>query len=381
MSVVVATDVCILEYEGKYYFQNAFGTILSRYFASFGKISLVCRIQQINHLNSNLICVTNLIDDSLFLNTFKDILKKDTLVRLTKLLSNTSLCIVRQPSVIGCVVFELAHKSGNFILAENMCDAFESYWTHSLFGKIVAPWMYFWTKRIFHNTDYALYVTNFFLQKRYPCVCPSISASNVDIVNLDSSIISRRLSKIKSMNPRQIKVMTIANVDNRSKGQVYFIRAIPLLEKLGFNIRYFLVGGGDQQYLKDVAEKLGVSNNVEFLGKLSHNEVMLALDEIDIYVHPSLQEGLPRAVIEAMSRGCPCIGANTAGIPELIDRTCIFKKHSSRDIVRVFNEIVSSDQLFILAEKNFKNAENYLSESLDKKRQRFFSMIYEEINK
>ena len=42
-------------------------------------------------------------------------------------------------------------------------------------------------------------------------------------------------------------------------------------------------------------------------------------DNIDVFIMPSLQEGLPRSMVEAMSRGCNVIGSRVGGIPELLD--------------------------------------------------------------
>ena len=44
------------------------------------------------------------------------------------------------------------------------------------------------------------------------------------------------------------------------------------------------------------------------MGGVPHNKIFQLLDDIDLYIQPSLQEGLPRSVVEAMSRACPIIG-------------------------------------------------------------------------
>ena len=49
------------------------------------------------------------------------------------------------------------------------------------------------------------------------------------------------------------------------------------------------------------------------------------LDHIDVYLQPSFKEGLPRALVEAMSRGCPAIGSRCAGIPELLPQDCLIE--------------------------------------------------------
>ena len=68
-----------------------------------------------------------------------------------------------------------------------------------------------------------------------------------------------------------------------------------------------------------MAHKHGVEDIVCFEGTLPAGKAVLSwLDEIDIYLQPSLKEGLPRALIEAMSRGCAALGSHCAGIPELL---------------------------------------------------------------
>lgn len=123
-----------------------------------------------------------------------------------------------------------------------------------------------------------------------------------------------------------------------------------------------------------IAEKCKVTENIVFLGSLSHYEVLREMDYADIYIQPSLQEGLPRSVIEAMSRACLCLGAKTAGIPELIDNECIFKRASSKDIYNVILNIIEKD-LKKYAKKNFKKAEEYQVDVLENRRIKYFEMI------
>ena len=61
---------------------------------------------------------------------------------------------------------------------------------------------------------------------------------------------------------------------------------------------------------------------------------MSILTDSDIYIQPSLQEGLPRAVVEAMSTALPCIGFNTGGIPELLEPEYIVKLKNVDGIVQ-----------------------------------------------
>lgn len=96
-------------------------------------------------------------------------------------------------------------------------------------------------------------------------------------------------------------------------------------------------------------------------------------DSLDLYIQPSKQEGLPRAVIEAMSRGCPVIGTNIAGIPEPFAPECLFKKSSARVVQESIEKIVSSN-MRKLAKENFQKAQNYEKDKLEKKREKFMKI-------
>src|SRR5699024_742855 len=136
----------------------------------------------------------------------------------------------------------------------------------------------------------------------------------------------KRLEKISRMKKNEkIVIGTTAALDVRFKGQQYIIKALSELKKQGAtNFEYQLVGSGSASYLESVAKKYNISNQVKILGSMTHEDVFDWLENIDIYTQPSRQEGLPRALIEAMSRGLPSFGARTAGIPELLEDDFIF---------------------------------------------------------
>lgn len=101
-------------------------------------------------------------------------------------------------------------------------------------------------------------------------------------------------------------------------------------------------------------------------------------DSLDIYIQPSKQEGLPRAIIEAMSRGCPVIGTNIAGIPELISPEFLFKKGSISEVVSAIRKIVAMD-LNSIAVRNFKKSKEFEKSKLDEKREKFYTEFLSDI--
>ncbi|MGG5460579.1 glycosyltransferase [Clostridium sp. B9] len=285
---------------------------------------------------------------------------------------NTDMIFARMPSIISDITISIARSMGKKYMVEVGGCAWDAYWNHGISGKLVAPYMFWNELKGIRNADFATYVTEKWLQNRYPCKCPSISASNVYLEPVDESVLEKRLKKIQFKNNNDAIVLgTAAAVNVRYKGQEYIIRAISILNKQGYNFEYELVGGGDNSYLKNLAKKLGVEEKVRFKGLLLHENVIKWIDSIDIYVQPSKQEGLPRALIEALSRACPAIGSTTAGIPELIQKDNVFKSGNINDILNKLKSIVSVD-LSEIAKCNFQKAKEYELVILNNKRNEIY---------
>lgn len=108
----------------------------------------------------------------------------------------------------------------------------------------------------------------------------------------------------------------IANFD-RVKGHRVLLKAMPAVLKKMPNIRFLLTGTGeDEEYIKKGVKKAGIQDNVIFLGVVENTARIVY--KCDIIVLPSLSEGLPLVVIEAMLFGKPVIASNVGGVPELI---------------------------------------------------------------
>ena len=255
--------------------------------------------------------------------------------------------IIRLPSFLGSRCVKIAKKYNKPYMIELVGCPWDALRKHSLSGKILAPYMYFRTKAQVKTASHVLYVTDKFLQGRYPTNGLQVACSDVEIQNGNESVVDER-KKTDSMN---IVVGSIGKIDLRYKGHATVIEAIKLLKKEGYKVQYQIVGPGDKTYLEKIAKKNGVSENVVFLGAMGHNDIFTWLSSIDLYVHPSLTEAMPRALIEAMSKGCPCIASDAGGMPELLDKEFIFKKGKAKQLVDIIKN-ANKNKLYEQGERN-----------------------------
>lgn len=380
MNLLFVHDGPLYYDEDENYYEFAYHELKSRYSLLANNITFLMRTEKLLGTQKftlvpkeiKVISVPNIKSPSLYLKNIKT-----AKVIIKNAVSNADIIVLRTQSSIAQIAFKYIKTYKKAFLVECVGCSWDAYWNYSILGKIVAPYMEHMTKKIISKSKYVYYVTTEFLQKRYPTKGKTVSCSNVVIDLPDNSILEKRIIKIKKNNLlNKIVIGTAASIDTRYKGQEYMIRAISILKKNGYNIEYRLAGGHNRAdnntFLADLANRLGVSENVVFLGNLDKNKILRFYDELDFYIQPSKQEGLPRAVIEAMSRGCPCIGANLAGIPELIQKEFLFKKGNVESLIKVFKRMINAD-LIKIAIENFEKSKLYNKNELNKKREVFYN--------
>jgi len=287
---------------------------------------------------------------------------------------NSDYVIARTPCDDSYLAIKYALKYNKKILVEVVGCPFDTLWNHSAKGKILAIPAALRLRKWIKKSPNVLYVTKDFLQKRYPTKGKSIGCSDA-ILNVKSVDISSRIQKIKNMNSKKIVIGTLGAINVKYKGHEYVIQAIKLLENYGYEIEYQIVGGGSKERLEKISKKYNVEEKVKFVGTLSHNDVFEWLKMIDIYIQPSLTEGLPRSVIEAMSLGCPVVGTNVGGMSELIDNSFLVKKKNAKSIK---NKILDLNQKKLIeqSKKNLEKSKEYEEKVLNSKRSAFYKSIF-----
>lgn len=266
---------------------------------------------------------------------------------------------------------KLCKKYNKPYLIEVAGYAFDGYWGHGdLYGKIVAYPYELLAKKAMREAKYCVYVTNYSLQKNYPCNGEVLGCSDVELNELDNRDLQNKRDKLK--NKEKFVLGTIGWVNLKLKGQHDVIKTIHSLKKQGIDkFEYELVGLGDHKYLDKLIKKYNLEKNVRILGAKPHSEVFNWLESIDIYIQPSYQEGLCRAVVEAMSKACPIIVSDAGGNPELADPKYVFRKGSKKQLEKILKSI-TNDDLINETKRSFCEAGKYEKDILNKKRDAFY---------
>ncbi len=161
------------------------------------------------------------------------------------------------------------------------------------------------------------------------------------------------------------------------KGIQYLLKALPTIIKEIPDIKCKIIGEGSfKERLEDLVVKLNVSDHVEFIGLLPHNQMPSAYHNIDLLVNPSLVEGQSRAILEAMACGIPVIATKTGGVPSIIKHEfngILVEPKDSDIIAKWILEILSNDKLAkMLGDNARKVAEQY---EMQQQLQKYFDLF------
>ena len=101
------------------------------------------------------------------------------------------------------------------------------------------------------------------------------------------------------------------------KGPVYLLKAMPQVWQKNPDVKLVFAGKGELAFeLKAMAGDMGARDRVLFLGW--RDDVREIMPVFDIFVLPSLNEGMGRVIVEAMAAGKPVVASRTGGIPDLV---------------------------------------------------------------
>ncbi|WP_462180678.1 glycosyltransferase [Pseudoalteromonas gelatinilytica] len=366
MKLLFCHDHFFKVYKGDFYSQGKLDYSKFEFYLNyFDSIHAIGRKHNVNELSPSLFKSNgkNVVVSTLpNLSSLKGLLNRARAKnKIANLIDNTDVVIVRLPSEIGLIAQKIALQKNKPVLVEVVASAKDCLWySGSVLKKLYS---FILEKRVANACKHAsdvIYVTDGYLQKKYPTDYNSYAASDVEIDYV--------LEGKNWTDKNKYIIGMIGNPDLKIKGAITLYNAVNMLRKKGINAEVRILGG-DGCLFKGKYPQTD-TEWFTFDGVLStRNDVLNWLGKIDIYAQPSLTEGLPRSLIEAMSCGIPCTATHVGGIPELISDEYLFSPNSDVALAQILEKLILSEAAYNeLSNSCSKQASNYTKEVLFTKR-------------
>jgi len=289
--------------------------------------------------------------------------------------------ILRIPDQVSFQIFNKLQKANIPCAVEVVAHSWDLYAPGTI-NTILRPllrilWDYL-QKKACRNADGVAYVTDAYIQKRYPAKIDSDDGRRFQTCYTSADLDSRffyRPRTIDDFSTEPFLAVHVSNINDNAKGHFELLHAVYELKKRSICLKVIFVGGGTLlDYFRGLSGELGLPDQVTFCGNISNMEdVIRILREADIFIFPSMSEGLPRVILEAMAAGLPCIASNVGGTPELLSERSLIRPNHVDDLCDKILEFIQDKELLVEeSTHNFTNAQGFSSQAIQFKRNEFY---------
>lgn len=303
--------------------------------------------------------------------------KNDLVLRkiLTDEISKAEAILIKPSTRRGMMAIGIAEKYKKPYMIEMTGDIHNALLQNpSRIRRMYAPVLYKQIRNRIQNCEFGLYVSNYYLQNKYPIKGKMCGCSDANISKLKPEILEERIKRIDDTElEKGVNLALVGFYQGTGKGVDTAIRALSRLdERNHLNI----LGNGTEEnrhYWIEYAEKRGVIGRIHFPQPLSSSkDVIEWLKSMDIFVLPTRSEGLSRAMLEAMSTALPCIVTDICTMPELVSKEWLHPLGDDKLLAEKIRTMVSDKSLMKKAAKqNFNRVADYEFEKLRIKRNLF----------
>ena len=327
--------------------------IISRYRKSFEKLSIFYK-SSVKLSSASLQAYVFLLMPIFYYRAIIDIFK-------------SNLIVISTPSILGSIVGLLCILLNRPYVVEvaGDCDSFSS----KRGGFVVSFILSYYMPLLVNKAIGASYVSSY-LSNKFPCKGNTIISSNVNILKIQSKYIDSNSLKIAD----EINIGFVGGLTRR-KGVDLLIEAANILvyNYKHKNLIFHLVGGSPDINIEMQLSRLNLKNNFLIHGSVNYSEVCKFMGIFDIYVQPSISEGLPRATLEAMSFGLPVVATKLPGFYEILPDDCLVGTGDGIDLADKINNFIIDRKFYDRhSNNNLNTAKAFLYEVLHKKRCDFY---------
>lgn len=330
-------------------------SLKERYLSHIKQLVIICRkagpgqqkYDELKHHHADDV-IFNPIENYSSLKALKN--RGQSISKMEPVIEQADLIILRLPSILGIDAYRFVRKFKKPYIVEVVGNGYDTlYYRGGALGKIIAPYYHWKVKKTVKHAGSVIYVTERYLQNVYPNHNKRSSISNVTI-GVEPAPLTEdhpRRSQLKDYPLIRVGFMGAMNVSYKN-----FYNGLKFLqmyaEKHGKQFELSIAGGGENSRV----EKLYRENpSVKLVkeGELkSRSAVNNWFKTLDLFIHPSLTEGLPRVVLEAMNNQIPVIATNAGGTPEIIEERFTFTPVEYTSFEKALTNILNENQREII---------------------------------
>ncbi len=221
------------------------------------------------------------------------------------------------------------------------------------------------------------YVTAHALQKRYPPGKdkPTFNYTSLNLQDEDYVDAPRTADQFNLEKPTLVNV---AMMHQNLKAQDVLLQAFAIIRDKGIDAQLVFIGDGNhREIFEQLGRDLGVENYVRYTGLIAKGEPLLnEIDNADLFVLPSRQEGLPRAMLEAMARALPCVATNVGGASELVPEDELVARGDVNALAdMLIKQLSNAENLAAQSKRNLDVAKRYHRDTVSKVRECFYKTL------
>jgi glycosyltransferase involved in cell wall biosynthesis len=287
--------------------------------------------------------------------------------------------VLRLPGQIGAILGQMLRRTGRPFGVEAVGDPANVFSAGSYRHALRPGLRYYFRhtmRQLCREAIATSYVTSRYLQSQYPPGAQAFTThySSVELPREAFAAAPRNYAQ----RTRPYRLINVATMSQRYKGQHDLIEAVGQCVRAGRNLQLTLVGDGKyRDALAEQARRARLDDYVQFVGRVHAGAaVRQILDQADVFVLPSLTEGLPRAVIEAHARALPCLATKVGGVPELVSpEECLPPARPDQLAAALGSLLDDSQRLTRLSHENLQRASRFSSTILRQRRVCFYRQL------
>ena len=313
--------------------------------------------------------------------------------RVRRAIMECDAFILRVPGLIGRLAWQEIKRVKKPYAVEVLGDPWDAFSPGTMPGPFRPGYRQIATrnmKAICRGAAAALYWNESVLPRRYPPGKNSPSSVSPLLNNVSNGYapeqlaakrsrrVDERCPSVDGARSKTLSVGFVGSLAQLYKGPDTLLRAASICLDEGLDLKVLFVGEGRYRgIMEQLARQLSISDSVDFLGQLKFGkQIFDFLDSIDLFVMPSRAEGFPRAMHEAMACGCPCIGSDVGGIPEMLAAEDLVPPNDHKALARKIMEVTADPQrMKTMSARNLARAQQSDPQALLEVRQAFYDYV------